>query len=94
MEHIDREFKTAVIKAWTNNLCSSVHRMLIKMMFAKNNSINQANSVTRRLKTAPQFTMNLLNNLLFKLVPHFHSRVNEMKKFHKQNGIEETYTRL
>ena len=69
MEPIDREFKIAVTKAKKNNLCSSVHRMLIKMMFTKNNSINQADHITRRLKTAPHFTMNLLNNFLFKIVP-------------------------
>lgn len=35
------------------------------MMLTKNNSINQANCITRRLKTAPRSTMNLLNNMLF-----------------------------
>ena len=38
------------------------------MVLTKNNSINQANCITRRLKTSPHFTMNLLNNMLFILL--------------------------
>lgn len=38
------------------------------MVLTKNNSINQANCITRRLKASPHFTMNLLNNMLFKLL--------------------------
>ncbi|KAK7831878.1 pathogenesis-related protein sth-21 [Quercus suber] len=86
MEPMDREFKIAITQAKKNNLYSSVRRMLIKMMFTKNNLINQANRTTRRLKTAPHFTMNLLNNLLFKLVPLEGSHFKYLK--HKIDALD------
>lgn len=46
------------------HLRSSVHGMLIKMMYTENKSINQADCIASRLKTAPHSAMDLENNVV------------------------------